>query len=122
MYRLDLSDPRLVLPVPLYKVKDRFVLRDQLERENLWEKIESIAAFVFDRPGEKLAAVYEVDGGLQLKPARADQRAIFYAPLIDDTSNSPLMQNFPPERPIVRVYRNPQNGLALDFRARPTGR
>jgi hypothetical protein len=42
MYRLALDDPRLRLPAPLYRLKDgREMPREQVERENAWEHIES---------------------------------------------------------------------------------
>lgn len=50
MYRLDLSDPRLALPVPVYRVSSdhsgaRYLLRDELEAQNAWERVETLAFF-----------------------------------------------------------------------------
>jgi len=118
MYRLDLADARLVLPVAVYRVGERYLLREQVERENLWGKIESIPFFAFDRAREGLVAVYE---GLQLKAFAADSVALFYALPLDDKSISANLIDFPHERPIVRVYRNPQKQLLLDASARPAG-
>jgi hypothetical protein len=116
MYRLDLADARLVLPVPVYKVGERYVSRNQVDRENLWGKIESIPFFAFDRMREGLVPVYD---DLQLKPAAADSPPLFFALPLDNKSTSADLINFPAERPIVRVYRNPQKQLMLDAPARP---
>ena len=129
MYRLDLADPRLVLPVAVYQVKGRYLLRDEIERENLWDKIESIPFFAFERAREGLVPVYAADAQtpLQLTP-KADAVPVFFAnplasagadPTTNRTSNTASLMNFPAERPIVRVYGNPQKTLALDASARP---
>jgi hypothetical protein len=132
MYRLDLADPRLVLPVAVYQVKGRYLLRDEVEREKLWSNVESIPFFAFDRARAGLIPVYSGEGqtGLQLKPLGADSVPIFFAiPLAsaeadptNKTPNSASLMNFPADRPIVRVYRNPQKTLALDASARPAER
>jgi hypothetical protein len=121
MYRLDLEDSRLVLPVPVYKVKERYLLREQIEGENLWEKIDSIPFFAFDRNRVGSIPVYGGEDGvwLQLKQPKADSVPLFFALPLEDTSASPDLINFPDERPIVRVYRNPLKQLTIDGRARP---
>jgi hypothetical protein len=106
MYRLDLSDPRLVLPVPVYRVGGRYLVAEQIERENLWGKIEAIPFFAFDRASEGLIAA---DGGN------------FFALPLDSKSTSPGLMDFPADRPLVRVYRNPQKQWLLDGSARPAG-
>ena len=51
MYRLALDDPRLALPVPVYRLKDgRLMMREQVEKENAWEQIYGIAHFAL--PGD----------------------------------------------------------------------
>lgn len=47
MYRLRLDDPRLLLPVPIYQVRTaegrvRYVTREGVEAQNLWDRIEAI--------------------------------------------------------------------------------
>ncbi len=106
MYRLDLSDERLALPVPVYKVGGRYLVREQVEAENLWGKIEAIPFFAFDRKREGLVAA---DGGN------------FFALPRDEKSASPNLIDFPADRPLVRVYRNPLKQLWLDAPARPAG-
>lgn len=53
MYRLNLDDPRLVLPVPVYKVTDKqgryqYLLRCGVEEASLWDSIESVAFYAFE--------------------------------------------------------------------------
>jgi len=123
MYRLDLADPRLVLPVAVYQVKNRYLLREQIERESLWDKVESIPFFAFDRAGEGLVAVYSGVGqaGLQLEPAEAGAAPIFFALPVGSPAKSPSLIEFPRQRPIMRVYRNPLKNMILDASARPAG-
>jgi hypothetical protein len=50
MYRLDLADERLQLPVAVYRVRNpdgatRLTLREQVAAENAWERIEEVAFF-----------------------------------------------------------------------------
>jgi hypothetical protein len=50
MYRLALDDPRLALPAPVYQVADgnappHYLLRDGMDAEDAWKKIESISFF-----------------------------------------------------------------------------
>ncbi len=48
MYRLDLTDPRLALPVPVYNLRRDgagYMLHDELEAENAWDSIESAPFF-----------------------------------------------------------------------------
>ncbi|HEV8377733.1 MAG TPA: hypothetical protein VGP99_02705 [Tepidisphaeraceae bacterium] len=121
MYRLDLTDPRLILPVPVYQMKHRYLRRDQIDGEKLWDKIESIPFFAFDRERDGLIPVYGGDDGLQLKAPTADARPLFFAVPLEDIFTSPNLIGFPAERPIMRVYRNPQKSLVLDTFARPPG-
>jgi hypothetical protein len=64
MYRLALDDPRLVLPVPVYRVKGvdgtvHYLLREGVESEDGWNRIEEVAFFaVPNRPREGLIPVF----------------------------------------------------------------
>lgn len=53
MYRLDLSDPRLVLPMPVYEVKVNggvnFAMKKVLDSKKLHEKVSRIAFFAIPR-------------------------------------------------------------------------
>lgn len=84
MYRLDLADPRLVLPVPVYDTGDamrpgQLVTRDRLPPDG---KPRRIAFFAPDRPAPGLIAVFCGGGNLPTtRPAEADdgEAAAFYA-------------------------------------------
>jgi hypothetical protein len=65
MYRLNLDDRRLVLPVPVYEVSDRqggvnYALRDGVERAGSWNLVESIPFYAIEpsRGGGELIDVY----------------------------------------------------------------
>ncbi|MBN2134048.1 MAG: hypothetical protein JW741_31380 [Sedimentisphaerales bacterium] len=62
MYRLDLDDPRMVLPVAVYRMsEDRgYALRDGVERADGWDAVESVPFYAVepDRAGEDMIAVY----------------------------------------------------------------
>jgi hypothetical protein len=50
MYRLALDDPRLALPAPVYRGrsidrKTRYLMREGIEAEKAWERIEEVAFF-----------------------------------------------------------------------------
>jgi len=93
MYRLDLSDPRLFLPVPVYRVKgsggqSRHLTREGVESEDAWERIEDIPFFAFtpDRHPVGLIPVYgeTAASGTTLRPdptasEKAEIRPLFYA-------------------------------------------
>jgi len=121
MYRLDLADPRLILPGPVYQVKNRYLLREQIEREKLWDKIDSIPFFAFDRKREGSIPVYasEDQVGLQLKPIAPNAEPLFFAIPLEDKSAFASLISFPAERPMMRVYPNPQKQMLLDASARP---
>jgi len=120
MYRLDLADPRLILPSPVYLVNGRYMMRDEVEGNKLWEKVESIPFFAFNRQGEGRVAVYQDEqGSLQLKAGGPAAKAAFYALPLEEKSSAPSLINFPGERPIMRVYRNPLKQMMLDAAARP---
>jgi hypothetical protein len=53
MYRLNLDDPRLVLPVAVYQVQDKqgqidYMLRDSVEKAGKWDNVESIPFYAFE--------------------------------------------------------------------------
>jgi hypothetical protein len=82
MYRLDLGDPRLVLPVPFYALGegDRFgTIHDLPAKQDL-----APAFFALDRPGKGTVPVYAAGGkdgerGLTLTPPSAAARPLFHA-------------------------------------------
>lgn len=79
MYRLNLDDPRLVLPAPVYETKTddsrrNYRLRDGLEEADAWDAIESIPFYAVDphRTDGNLVPIYacETDGIVALTPER----------------------------------------------------
>jgi hypothetical protein len=65
MYRLNLNDPRLVLPVAVYQIRDKqdgrdYLLRDAVEKAGKWDFVESIPFYAIEptRANEDLIPVY----------------------------------------------------------------
>lgn len=59
MYRLHLDDPRLALPAPVYLIGGRYLLRDGVESQNGWDRIEAIPFYAVppQAPHDGLVAV-----------------------------------------------------------------
>jgi len=90
MYRLDLSDPRLALPAPVYETADdngerHYRLRDGVEDAAAWDAIESIPFYVIEphQAASDFMPIYacENDGITVLTPKRppADAAPLFLA-------------------------------------------
>jgi hypothetical protein len=65
MYRLNLDDPRLALPVAVYQVRDKqdendYLLRDGVEKAGKWDSVESIPFYAIEpvKANEGLVPVY----------------------------------------------------------------
>jgi len=65
MYRLDLDDPRLTLPVAVYKMRgnedgNEYLLRDGVEKAGKWDSVEAIPFFAVEheKANDKLIGVY----------------------------------------------------------------
>ena len=65
MYRLDLDDPRLVLPAPVYEVRDRdsdiqYLQGAAITQGERWNEVESVAFYAVepDRRSDNMVAVY----------------------------------------------------------------
>jgi hypothetical protein len=97
LYKLDLADPRLVLPVPIYDLSadlpGRFGTASALRKA---EKEYPLAFFATDRPGKDtvpIFAVEEKDGSIARlcagKPARGKGGLMFYA-LPPDSPRPPV--------------------------------
>ena len=89
MYRLNLDDPRLDLPVAVYHVRDKqgqsyYLLRDGVEKTKKWDSVESIPFYAVEpkRLHGDLVPIY-VDKGraIRLTAKRPDRSAepLFYA-------------------------------------------
>jgi len=104
MYRLNLDDPRLTLPVAVYKVRDsrdgnEYLLRGAVEKMGKWDSVEALAFFAVEpgRANDMLVGVYarripDKTGGtfsLNLKPANSSARPLFCAlPATDENSST----------------------------------
>jgi len=94
MYRLNIDDPRLVLPVAVYQLQDKqdgrdYLLREGVEKAGKWDLVESIPFFAVEpaRANEKLIPVYvhKVTGkngrtiSLTVKSPNSSAKPLFYA-------------------------------------------
>jgi hypothetical protein len=102
MYRLALEDPRLRLPVPVYRMKEqngsmRYLLREGIETEKASDQIEGVAFFAIP-PARKLDGLIPIyanatDGAnrWQTNPLDAVSQPFFYAlPASDVRTSSSL--------------------------------
>ncbi len=145
MYRLDLGDSRLDLPVPVYERRDgSLALRDGVGAKT----VASIPFFALP-PSAKpdgLVAVYGTANGLTTG-AKADQKLLFYAlpatAKADEKPSPAVVPLYEYERdgkrfystdasgsgpgivrvatPLCRVWRNPSRVLPTDFDTKATG-
>ena len=94
MYRLNIDDPRLVLPVAVYQLRDKqdgkdYLLRDGVQKAGKWDLVESIPFYAVEpsRANEKLIPVYvhKVIGkngrtlSLSIKRPNSSAKPLFYA-------------------------------------------
>jgi hypothetical protein len=100
MYRLNLDDPHLALPVAVYKTKNKddqieYLLRDSVEKVNKWDSIESIPFYAVEpeRAHGELIPIYADKGReIRLMPERpnSSDEPLFYAlPSIGPVSENP---------------------------------
>jgi len=93
MYRLNLDDPRLILPAPVYQVRDAqngkdYLLGDAVARADKWDSVESVAFYAVepDRADKQLIPIYvetvsTVEGSTRhlITESRASATPLFYA-------------------------------------------
>jgi hypothetical protein len=94
MYRLNLDDPRLALPVAVYQVRDElaggansvlptrnYLLRDGVEKTNKWDSVESIPFYAVEpkRAHGNLIPIYAQSAGLTAKRPNPSAEPLFYA-------------------------------------------
>ena len=94
MYRLNVDDPRLALPVAVYQIRDKqdrrdYLLRDGVEKGRKWDFVESIPFYAIEpaRAYEGLVGVYvhKITGknrqtpSLTVKSPNPSARPLFYA-------------------------------------------
>lgn len=102
MYRVDLSDPRLALPVPVYQTRRNgspagYALRDEMDAQNAWDRVDRVPFFAIP-PGdghEGLIPIFSNIGPhgtvLSSQPAsQAGASPLFYAlPLVASPPAAP---------------------------------
>lgn len=75
MYTLDLVDSRLMIPAPVYRVEKKgstsYMMREQIEQENLWSGVREVAFFAFgsDRKPEGTVE-WENSSDIYVRPAK----------------------------------------------------
>ena len=122
MYRLTLDDPRLALPVPVYRVKNGpFMLRPQLVAAHQEGNIEPSTFMAMPPEGnhEGLIPIYQVNKGTAAQPhyqiqteAPAGAKPVFYA-LPGNVKNAPASvypyNNTEDGPPVCQVWNYPGN-------------
>jgi hypothetical protein len=102
MYRLNLDDPRLILPAPVYQVRDGqggkdYLLGEAVTQADKWDSIDSVAFYAVgpDRADARLIPVYIETIAAAKGPARhlttesrAPARPLFYALPAQDTKDA----------------------------------
>ncbi|WP_157947665.1 hypothetical protein [Abditibacterium utsteinense] len=146
MYRLALDDPRLSLPVPVYRFKNQasYSLRDAVASGTKWKNIEAIPFFAVppSAKSDGFVAIYAAGTKLQTE-AKAGVKPLFYAlpatvskdskvspgvlPLFEYTQGNKRWYSVDAnekgagvirsESPLCRVWRNPSRVMALDWGA-----
>ncbi len=133
MYRITLDDPRLSLPVPVYRVRgtgaaSHLMQREQIEKDRAWDQVEGIAFFAIPphRSGTGLVPVYAAVGEslVQTNAPTGQSMPLFFAMPPDSnskaTNSSTLTEelNSPDRQPLCRVWKNVANRLTFDWRSR----
>ena len=123
LYRLALDDPRLALPVPVYRLASGdHRLRESLHLPADAAEIRAIPFYAVPpaRAHTGLIPIYSVNGGFQSTPPIPNNRPLFYAlppgntgsantmPLLDGNGHS-----------VGTVWKNPLSVLIFDFSLKP---
>jgi len=102
MYRLNLDDSRLALPVAVYQVRDRqgrksYLLSDEMEKAGEWDNVESIPFYAIE-PAKAIDGLIPVYAdtistksgrtiSLNVKRSGPSARLLFYALPSDNQNN-----------------------------------
>lgn len=143
MYRLDLADPRLALPAPVYRTKDGgYALREQMA-DGGWAQVRSIPFYAVPagRKGDGLIPIYSVGGELTRDRPSDGAKPLFYAlPAESKPGEKPQpdiaslyeyrdgdgkkryavddeLAGARSPRPLCRVWRNPSSVTTFDYDA-----
>ncbi|OHB63366.1 MAG: hypothetical protein A2Y77_06975 [Planctomycetes bacterium RBG_13_62_9] len=127
MYRLNLDDPRVVLPAPVYQVRDGrggsdYLLGDAVAKTGTWDSVES-AAFYAIEPGrgdDRTISVYAdrlPDGNTRLttQPRETPAKLLFHA--LPPTGPTPANECIMP----LYEYRHTDSGRRLYSPQFPSG-
>lgn len=93
MYRLSLDDPRLVLPAPIYEVRDKqgehgYFLREGVGNAGMWDSVESVAFYALEPEQATawaeahptvLVPISGSDASLAMKQPGESTEPLFYA-------------------------------------------
>jgi len=109
VYRLNLDDPRLALPVAVYQIRDGqdgkdYLLRDGVEKAGKWDLVESVPFYAIEpaRADANLVPVYAaqvpiINGhaiSLTTKPPNASASPLFYAlAAAEQSSTNPSVES-----------------------------
>ncbi len=118
MYRLNLDDPRLRLPAPVYQVRRgqdarEYLMRDAVAQAEKWELVESAAFYAIEpnRTAEGLVPVYAQNAWRGRGDPKRDISRLGTLPTLDRTSpNSPYPKGIMPSKA------QGQDGLATQGR------
>ena len=104
MYRLNLDDPRLALPAPIYQVNGKdgqtsYLLRERIEETGAWDSVASVPfyAMASDRARTMLVAVYAEEASvgdgqstrLTTERPASSAKPLFYALPASEAENNP---------------------------------
>ncbi len=91
MYRLDLSNPKLVLPVPVYVLSNPDLPDQFATLSGVPDDVQKlpIAFFAPDQPGEGTVPIYQQDGALVTGSKATKQAAPLFYALPADTAKPP---------------------------------
>jgi len=119
MYRLNLDDPRMVLPVPVYQVRDKqnrhaYLLGEAVAEGDGWDDVERVAFYGVEpgRGDERMIAVYAdrlADGDTRLttQPRETPAKPLFRA--LPPTEPTPANECIVP----LYEYRHADSGRRL---------
>ncbi len=103
MYRLNLDDTRLALPVAVYQIRDKqggidYLLRGVVEKTNMWECVESIPFYAVEpaRANNELVPIYAE------KIAGKNGRIMSFTGECPNPSAKPLFYALPPTGPVKK--------------------
>ncbi len=126
MYRLNLADARLVLPIPVYRLRDEqnrheYLLGGAVGESDGWDDIESVAFYAVEpgRGDERMIAVYAdrlPDGHAHLttQPRETSAKPLFHA--LPPTGPTPANECIVP----LYEYRHADSGRRLYYPQLPS--